>query len=292
MKYIKITSVATGILALAATLMPGVASAASAAMSLSGATQANGTFSTVVYENADGPVSSVKLALNFSTAVTNVNYDYSVGPFIATDPDGYHLSQGTQTGAQAIARVSFTLTNPGTVTASVNTASSFVKGTNAEKTAVVYYTVGAANANFTYTAPVSNPSTGGTGSTNNTSTGTKNSTGSASSAPGTTGGSNPSSNKTSNNISNHTNNATTAPTTPSNDKKDTASSKHQSRNGHEIKSRHTGLVTSSIAAFVVLAAAVYWLVIRKRATVTAAPVAYKRNGSDAKKASISKRKKA
>jgi hypothetical protein len=129
-------------------------------MALSGTTQSNGSFSTVVYENADGPVSSVKLALDFSAAVSNVNYDYSAGPFTSVDPDGYHLSQGAQTGTQPVARVSFTLANPGTVTASVDAGASTIKGTNADKTAVVYYAVGAANADFTYSTPAS---TGGQG---------------------------------------------------------------------------------------------------------------------------------
>lgn len=153
MNYTKIVSFVAGFSILAATLAPVKVSAASAAMSLSGATQTNGNFSTLVYENADGPVSSVKLALSFNAAVSNVNYDYSVGPFTTVDPDGYHLAQGAESGSRLVAKVSFTLANPGTVTAAVDPSGTSIKGTSADKKSLVVYSVGSASANFTYNAP-------------------------------------------------------------------------------------------------------------------------------------------
>jgi hypothetical protein len=286
MKSIKIASVITGVSLLAATLMPGVASAASAAMSLTGATQTNGSFSTVVYENADGPVSSVNLALNFSTAVSNVNYDYSVGPFTATDPSGYHLSQGAQTTAEPVARVTFTLASPGTVTASINTASSVVKGTNADKTAVVNYTVGAASAGFTYTAPAaSNPVTTTPGSTTTT-TPTA-----GSSKAATTSTSSSSTTATSGSKSSTTTPATTSDTATaatSTTKKQAA--KKTTGKPKQIKSHHTGLVTSSLAALVVVLAGVYWLVIRKRIEVAPVAAPYKLAGTSSKSKAAPKRK--
>jgi len=165
----KIASLIAGISLLATTLAPMSASAASATMSLTGATQTNGSFSTVVYENSDGPVSSVSLVMDFSTAVSGVAYDYSVGPFTTTDPSGGHLSQGSVSGQQAVARVTFTAP-VGTTNASVNTSASYLKG--ASGTTIVRYTMSPASAAFTYNAPASTP-TGGMGggtSTGNTTT--------------------------------------------------------------------------------------------------------------------------
>jgi hypothetical protein len=167
MKSIKIASLVAGISLLAATFVPGTVSAASATMSLSGATQTNGTFSTIVYENSDGPVTSVSLAMSFSTTVSNVAYDYSVGPFTTTDPSGGHLVQGSVTGSQPVARVSFALANPGAVTASVNTASSYLKGVSG--TSIVYYTMSPAGAAFTYNAPAQGGMGGGSNAGSTTS---------------------------------------------------------------------------------------------------------------------------
>jgi hypothetical protein len=168
MKSIKIASLVAGISLLAASLLPSTVSAASAPMSLSGATQTNGTFSTVVYENSDGPVTSVLLAMSFSQAVSGVSYDYSVGPFTTTDPSGGHLAQGSVTGNQPVARVSFTLANPGAVDASVNAAGSYLKGVSG--TSIVYYTISSNTASFTYSAPAQGGMGGGSSAGNTTTT--------------------------------------------------------------------------------------------------------------------------
>jgi hypothetical protein len=126
-------------------------------MSLSGFSQSNGNFAVTVYENTgEGRATSVSLALAFSPAVGNVSYDYSVGPFTTADPSGGHLAQGSVTGSQPVARVSFTIANPGSVTATV-AGSSYLKGTTADGKSIVNYDIAGNSAVFTYTAPANNP---------------------------------------------------------------------------------------------------------------------------------------
>jgi hypothetical protein len=179
MKFSKITSVVAGLTVLAATLAPVQASALSqATMTLSGASQSNGTFAVTVYENTGSDtVTGAKVEMSFSQAVSNIAYDYSVGPFTAVTPSGAHNAYGTVTGTNPVARVSFTLANPGTVTASVN-ANSYLK--HAGDTSVENFAITRGSADFTYTAPV----TGGQGGGSNggTSTGSTGSTSSNSSS--------------------------------------------------------------------------------------------------------------
>lgn len=188
MKFSKITSVVAGLTVLAATLAPVQASALSTAtMTLTGSTQSNGTFAVTVYENTGSDtVTGAKVEMSFSQAVSNVAYDYSVGPFTAVTPSGAHNAYGTVTGTNPVARVSFTLATPGTVTASVN-ANSYLK--HASDTSVENFVINRGSADFTYTAPATGgqgggSSTGSTGSTGSTS-GSSSSSSSSSSSNGT-----------------------------------------------------------------------------------------------------------
>jgi hypothetical protein len=119
-----------------------------------------------VYENSgNASVTTAKIDLGFSAAVTNVSYDYSVGPFTTATPSGAHVVQGSVTGQQPVARVSFKLANPGTVTTSVG--GSYLKGVSDDGTAVVTHSLSGGVASFTYNAPATttptNPGTGGKG---------------------------------------------------------------------------------------------------------------------------------
>ncbi|HYH75396.1 MAG TPA: hypothetical protein VD735_05545 [Candidatus Saccharimonadales bacterium] len=152
MKFTKISSIVAGLSLLAISLVPASVSAASASLSLTGATQTNGNFAVVVYENSgDAAVTTAKIDLGFSGGVSNVNYDYSVGPFKTATPSGAHVTQGSVTGNQPVARVTFTVANPGSVTTSVG--GSYLKGTSADGTAVVTHSVSGGAATFTYNAP-------------------------------------------------------------------------------------------------------------------------------------------
>lgn len=189
MKTNKILSFALGVSLLAAIFTPVQVSAASASLSLSGATNSNGTFSAIVYENSGAArVTTAKISLGFSGAVSNVSYDYSVGPFNNPTPSGAYAVQGYVTGSQAVARVSFKMASPGSVTTSAG--GSFLKGTNDEGTQVITHSISGGNATFTYSAPVSNG--GSTGSTGGSAGG--NTSGGSSGGSTTSGGSKPSGN--------------------------------------------------------------------------------------------------
>ncbi|HSX34550.1 MAG TPA: hypothetical protein VLF62_02815 [Candidatus Saccharimonadales bacterium] len=160
MKFSKITSVVAGLTVLAATLAPVQASAlTTATMTLSGATQSNGSFAVTVFENTGSDtVTGAKVEMSFSQAVSNIAYDYSVGPFTAVTPSGAHNAYGTVTGTNPVARVSFTLATPGTVTASIN-ANSYLK--HAGDTSVENFAINRGSADFTYSAPVVSGGQGG-----------------------------------------------------------------------------------------------------------------------------------
>jgi cbb3-type cytochrome oxidase subunit 3 len=174
MKYTKILGLAAGISLVAATFLPVQAHALStASMTLSGASQSNGSFSVVVYENTGSDtVTGAKVDLTFSQAVSGVSYDYGVGPFTAATPSGAHNAYGTVTGQNPVARVTFALASPGTVTATV-ADSSYLKRAKDDGTGVESFAIDRGSANFTYTAPA--PATGGMGGGSSTGT-TNNST--------------------------------------------------------------------------------------------------------------------
>jgi|GEM_PF-2208790 len=201
MKFSKITSVVAGLTVLAATLAPVQASALSTAtMTLSGATQSNGNFAVTVYEDTGSDtVTGAKVEMSFSQAVSNVAYDYSVGPFTAVTPSGAHNAYGTVTGTNPVARVSFTLANPGTVTASVN-ANSYLK--HASDTSVENFAINRGSADFTYSSPVSGGQGGGSNTGNTGSTGSNSGSSSSSSSSSSSNGTKVATNSTSSSANN------------------------------------------------------------------------------------------
>lgn len=155
MNYKKlITGVVTsGIIA--TSLITASASALSTAtISLAGSSNNNGNFVTTVYENTGSDtVTGANVVLDFSSSVTGVSYDYTAGAFSGTTPDGAHAAYGTTTGTQIVAVVHFTLNQPGTVTASINASSSFLKNVDLNTGAITNFPLSVGSANFTYTAP-------------------------------------------------------------------------------------------------------------------------------------------
>jgi hypothetical protein len=157
MKITKILSFVAGVSLLATTLMPMKVSAASVSLSLSGATNTDGSFTATVYEDSGSArVTTAKIDLGFSGSVSNVSYDYSVGPFTNPTPSGARATQGYVTGSQPVARVTFKVANPGTVTTTAG--GSYLKGTNDAGTEVITHSVSGGAATFTYNAPA--PSNG------------------------------------------------------------------------------------------------------------------------------------
>jgi hypothetical protein len=171
MKITKILSFVAGVSLLATTLMPMKVSAASVSLSLSGTTNTDGSFTATVYEDSGSArVTTAKIDLGFSGSVSNVSYDYSVGPFTNPTPSGARATQGYVTGSQPVARVTFKVTAPGTVTTTAG--SSYLKGTNDAGTEVITHSVSGGAATFTYNAPAPAPTdNGGTApTTKNTTT--------------------------------------------------------------------------------------------------------------------------
>lgn len=152
MNYTKLASFVSGISLLAASLVPMSVSALSqATMTLSGSSNTTGSFAVTVYENTGSDtVTGANVTLDFSGSVSNVSYDYSVGPFTATTPSGAHNAYGTVTGTQPVATVRFNITSPSTVTATVSTAS-YLK--HVDGTTIENFTISRGSANFTYNAP-------------------------------------------------------------------------------------------------------------------------------------------
>lgn len=152
MKTTKIVSVFAGLTLLAASLVPMSASALStASITMDAAYSTNGRFSVVVYEDTGSDsVTSANVVLTFNQPVSDVSYDYSVGQFTATSPSGAHYAYGAVTGKNPLARVSFTLANPGTVIADVD-SSSYLK--HAGDSGPESFIVNQGEAYFTYTAP-------------------------------------------------------------------------------------------------------------------------------------------
>jgi hypothetical protein len=177
MKITKILSFVAGVSLLATTLMPMKVSAASVSLSLSGTTNTDGSFTATVYEDSGSArVTTAKIDLGFSGSVSNVSYDYSVGPFTNPTPSGARATQGYVTGSQPVARVTFKVTAPGTVTTTAG--SSYLKGTNDAGTEVITHSVSGGAATFTYNAPAPAPAdNGGTApTTKNTTTNNTNKT--------------------------------------------------------------------------------------------------------------------
>lgn len=131
-----------------------------ATISLSGATNNNGNFAVTVYENSGvDTVTTAYIKLNFSTNVTNVSYDYSVGPFKNALPSGAYSTNGEVSGLQPVAIVRFRLSNPGSVTATVSDSSFLkhaIKDSNGYAIGSENFPLNRGSAVFTYTAPAQN----------------------------------------------------------------------------------------------------------------------------------------
>jgi hypothetical protein len=144
MKFVKTLSILSGTASLLlAGLAPLSASALStASITMDADTSTNGHFSVVVYEDTGADtVTGANVVLTFNQAVSDVSYDYSVGPFTAVTPSGAHNAYGT---------VSFT--GPvGTTIADVATDSSYLK--HVEGTTIQNFAFNAGEAYYTYTVP-------------------------------------------------------------------------------------------------------------------------------------------
>jgi hypothetical protein len=249
MNYKKFATIASGISILAASFAPLSASALSnAAMTLSGDSNTNGNFAVTVYEDTGADtVTGANVVLNFSSAVSNVSYDYSVGPFVATTPSGAHNAYGTVTGSQPVAVVRFTVASPATVTASVSSAS-YLK--HVDGTTIANFVINGGSADFTYTAPAATsqpaPAAGSTssktGSTPATSTAT---------TPAAT--------------------SSTSTTTPTQTGDKPAVLGVSNAKATVKQSSHTGAIWTGVAVLVAAAGAIYyWTRLRQPATAAAA----------------------
>ncbi|HSX15289.1 MAG TPA: hypothetical protein VLF40_00695 [Candidatus Saccharimonadales bacterium] len=253
MKTIKFASLVSGATLLAATLAPVSASALSTAtISMDGVHSSNGQFSVVVYEDTGADtVTGASLALTFDQPVSNVSYDYSVGPFSAVTPSGAHNAYGTVTGRNALARVSFSIASPGTVIADVS-GSSYLK--HAGDTTIESFVLNLGEAYFTYDAPAPKAASS-TGST-------------ASDTPAPA-------------------NDTPAPLNPAVKAASTTKKVavvETSHTGAAVAS------TLSVTVVAVVAAA-YWLLMRRRAAITAAVKAYRLEGTEPSKSKPASHKK-
>jgi len=254
MKNFKLASLVSGVTLLAATLAPVSASALSTAtISMDGVHSSNGSFSFVVYEDTGSDtVTGANVVLTFDQPVNGLSYDYSVGPFTAATPSGAHNAYGTVTGRNALARVSFSISSPGTVIADVS-GSSYLK--HADATSVTNFDLNLGEAYFTYDAPAPKAAA--------TSTGTGAAADTAAPAD------------------------TPAPLNPevkaAQTTKKTAVVK-TSHTGAAVAS------TLSIAVVAVVAAA-YWMLMRRRTAITAAVKAYRLEGTTPSKNKPAGRKK-
>jgi len=263
MKLIKTLSfIASSFAVLAVALAPLQASALStASMTLAGASQTNGSFSVVVYEDTGSDtVTGANVDLSFSSAVSGVSYDYGVGPFTAVTPSGAHNAYGTVTGSNPVARVSFTLANPGSVTASVS-GSSYLK--HAGDTSVESFAINRGGASFTYTAPVTGGQGGGSDS---------GSSSSASSSSNSAASSNSTKAATSSTTSNNTSAATgetkdASTTAASDDSKKAASTKKT--DATNTANKKSGSKAWLWAILVIVLAAAAALAVRKKQAIRA-----------------------
>jgi hypothetical protein len=259
-------------------------------MTLSGGSNTNGNFAVTVYENTGADtVTGANVVLAFSSAVSNVSYDYTVGPFVATTPSGAHNAYGTVTGTQPVATVHFTINSPMTVTATVD-AASYLK--HVDGTTISNFVITRGSADFAYTAPVTPPSNPGSGSSTGTSTpksgstsGTQTNTGSTSTSTSSTG-------------STKTGTSTSTGTTSNTGSKSTKQTKQTTSQRHHFTGRHVAWVSTSLIALLAVAFGAYWVVLRKRPELAtgkayklyAAVVPSKKN-ADRKKVAVKKTSK-
>jgi hypothetical protein len=232
MKFVKTLSILSGTASLLlAGLAPLSASALStASITMDADTSTNGHFSVVVYEDTGADtVTGANVVLTFNQAVSDVSYDYSVGPFTAVTPSGAHNAYGTVTGRNALARVSFT--GPvGTTIADVATDSSYLK--HVEGTTIQNFAFNAGEAYYTYTVPAPVQRAAATP---------------VATAPAVT-----------------TPAVTDTPASISSAKTAQDVKGVQASTTKPTKSSHVGLVSSTVVLVVLAAAAAYWLLIHRR----------------------------
>ncbi len=250
-----ITKIASALISLGVLAVAPFAAALSAPnITLDPGTSQNGQFSTIVYEDSGTvTVTGAKLELTFSQTVSNVSYDYSVGPFndSVTD-DGMHLHKGAVTGRNALARVNFTLANPGTVVVDVSANSSLWHVEGAAPQAMANLAIG--ESYFTYSLPAPAPVVKKPAATTPVTAPTP--------APATD---------------------TPASIDTGTDSSAAVKGTNDNKKAKQTGSSHTGAITSSVAAIVVAGVVVaYWLAMRGR-TETAPVKAYKLNTSAEKK---------
>lgn len=193
----KLTYLITGAALLAAMFVAPAQQAsalATAKVTMSGATQTNGNFSFTVYvDTGSDAVTTAYMDVGFSSDVNGVSYDYSVGPFTETLPNGAHSVKGEVSGLNKIALVRFTMSNPGTTTASIS-ANTYLKHANRDSNGYAVSTetfaITRGSAVFTYNAPAQpQNNTGGNTSSASTTTPSSTSAGRSTSTSGGTGSS-------------------------------------------------------------------------------------------------------
>jgi len=285
------------LLAIGAMLVPATATAATGtgAASLhfspaSGSYTVGSTVTLTITENSSTPVAAVEADLTYPANLLQCNGPASLGAFATSYQNtcsGGSISlavgvQGTPvSGSQTVGTISFTVIGSGSAALKV-VASSEIDDATTANVCDATCAGGASAANYTLAAAATPPSspttgsgstsptTGGSKTTTSTNTGSKTSAGTGTSATGST---NPGSTA-----------ATDTPTTSATSSTKKQSEKKTASKPKHIKSHRTGLVTSSLAALVVVLAGVYWLVIRKRTEVAPAVAAYKLAGSGKSKA--------
>jgi len=298
MKKLLLSVITTASL-LSSTLASSAAAAGTASFSLSPASgsYAQGSSFTVTVRETGDNVNAVTAKLTYDatkltcTGVSTTGSDFAassgancgsgnitIGRYVGLD-DTTGNPNPAKNGSQVVGTVSFTA-----VAATGTTAVNFAAGSQIAADGANIWNGSTTGGSYTLTAaPVATqpsnptqPTSGGSlsSSTPTSSTGTKTGTGTGTTTP------------TSASTGSSTTTATPAPTT-------TQSKGHKIAKPapKRIKSHHAGVVTSALA-LVVVAAGLYWLVIRKRTEVAPVKTAYKLDTtSKSKTASASKGKK-
>ena len=237
-------------------------------------TQTNGSFTVTIYEGSDDAVNYADAEFSVSGAVSNVSVQVT-SPFSSTGAPcaAAYCAIGGSTGAgvsgtgNTLAVVHFTLANPGSASIVFDASSSLKHAVGTTLTSIHPAT---SSGTYTYSAPVATtptaPTTGGSTSTGSStsSSSTKTTTPTSTSKTGTSTPTTPVATTTNNGSSNS---------------KSSQNSKHTpAPKAKQIKSRHSGFVTSTVSALVVIAVAFYWLVIRKRVELKPMAAVYKLAG--------------
>jgi len=265
------------LLAVSSLLVPMTASAATgtgtASLHLSpaaGSYTVGQTFTVTITETSSVAVAAVELDVNYPAGLLQCNGPASLGAFATSYHNtcaGGALSlgvgvQGTPvSGTQTVGSVSFTVLAAGNASLSIADASE-IDDTNVANACDTTCASGATAASYSLAAPVQTGSTG-SGSSSSSNTGSK--SGSTSGSKTTT--------TTTTTTGTGSNTSTSVSTTKS--QTQTQSNRHNTpapQPKHNFYGHHTGAVTSTVSALVLLGAAAYWLIFRKRAELVPAKV--------------------